>query len=130
MAAIIFSALAMTAIVGIRYLLTSGGFALATRLKHPGLYRGLEPQMRREIGWSLASAAIYGIPAGVVADGPRPTIHDYPQPDAIGAAHHLRQRQRQRRKGLQRRQSSNQTGRCTYPKPSHTHTSTRAHWVG
>src|SRR3546814_1685476 len=67
--AILFSALAMTAIVGVRYLITSGAFALATRLKHPGLYRGLEPQMRREIGWSLASAAIYGIPAGIVAWG-------------------------------------------------------------
>ena len=33
-------ALAMTLIVGGRYLLSSGGFALATRLKHPGLYRG------------------------------------------------------------------------------------------
>ncbi len=66
---IVFSALAMTAIVGVRYLISSGGFALATRIRHPGLYRGLEPQMRREIGWSLASAAIYGIPAGVVAWG-------------------------------------------------------------
>lgn len=69
MAAILFSALAMTLIVGVRYLISSGGFALATRIKHPGLYRGLEPQMKREIGWSLASAAIYGIPAGVVAWG-------------------------------------------------------------
>ena len=67
--ALLWSALAMTLIVGVRYLLSSGGFALATRLKHPGLYRGLEPQMRREIGWSLASAAIYGMPAGVVAWG-------------------------------------------------------------
>lgn len=67
--AILFSALAMTAIVGVRYLITSGAFALATRVRHPGLYRGLEPQMRREIGWSLASAAIYGVPAGVVAWG-------------------------------------------------------------
>ena len=66
---ILFSALAMTAIVGVRYLITSGAFAFATRLKHPGLYRGLEPQMRREIGWSLLSAAIYGIPAGIVAWG-------------------------------------------------------------
>ena len=57
--AIALSALAMTLIVGGRYLLSSGGFALATRLKHPGLYRG----------WSLASAAIYGIPAGIVAWG-------------------------------------------------------------
>ena len=68
-AAILLSALAMTLIVGGRYLLTSGGFALATRIRHPGLYTGLEPQMRREIGWSLASAAIYGIPAGIVAWG-------------------------------------------------------------
>ncbi|MBL7396114.1 fatty acid hydroxylase family protein, partial [Escherichia coli] len=55
--AILLSALAMTAIVGVRYLLASGGFALATRLRHPGLYRGLDRQIRREIGWSLASAA-------------------------------------------------------------------------
>lgn len=67
--ALIASALAMTAIVGVRYLLTSGGFALATRLRHPGLYTGLDRQMRREIAWSLASAAIYGIPAGVIAWG-------------------------------------------------------------
>src|SRR5690606_39825336 len=68
-AAIALSALAMTLIVGGRYLLSSGAFALATRLRHPGLYRGREAQIRREIGWSLASAAIYGIPAGVVAWG-------------------------------------------------------------
>jgi lathosterol oxidase len=67
--AILLSALAMTAIVGVRYLITSGAFAAATRAKHPGLYRGLDRQMRREIGWSLASAAIYGVPAGVVAWG-------------------------------------------------------------
>jgi len=67
--AILLSALAMTLIVGVRYLLASGGFALATRLRHPGLYAGLTPQIRREIGWSLASAAIYGVPAGVVAWG-------------------------------------------------------------
>ena len=67
--AILLSAVAMTVIVGVRYLLTSGAFAAATRARHPGLYRGLDRQMRREIGWSLASAAIYGIPAGVVAWG-------------------------------------------------------------
>lgn len=67
--AIVLSAVAMTLIVGVRYLAASGGFALATRLKHPGLYTGLDPQIRREIGWSLASAAIYGIPAGIVAWG-------------------------------------------------------------
>lgn len=67
--AILLSALAMTLIVGVRYLLSSGAFALATRVKHPGLYRGLDPQIRKEIGWSLASAAIYGAPAGIVAWG-------------------------------------------------------------
>jgi len=65
--AVILSAIAMTLIVGLRYLATSGLFAGLTRLRHPGLYRGLDPQMRREIWWSLASAAIYGVPAGVIA---------------------------------------------------------------
>jgi lathosterol oxidase len=67
--AILASAAAMTVIVGVRYLAVSGGFALATRLRSPGLYAGLDRQMRREIGWSLASAAIYGVPAGVIAWG-------------------------------------------------------------
>jgi sterol desaturase/sphingolipid hydroxylase (fatty acid hydroxylase superfamily) len=67
--AIPLSALAMTLIVGVRYLIFSGAFAWATRARHPGLYTGLDAQMRREIGWSLASAAIYGIPAGIVAWG-------------------------------------------------------------
>jgi Delta7-sterol 5-desaturase len=66
---ILLSALAMSAIVAVRYLAASGGFALATRAKHRGLYAGLDPQIRREIAWSLASAAIYGAPAGVVAWG-------------------------------------------------------------
>jgi Delta7-sterol 5-desaturase len=66
---ILFAALAMTVIVAVRYLLSSGGFALATRVRQPGLYTGLDRQIRREIGWSLASAAIYGIPAGLVAWG-------------------------------------------------------------
>ena len=63
------SALAMTAIVGVRYLLTSGLFAWITSRVRPGLYRGLRPQIGRELKWSLLSAAIYGIPAGVVAWG-------------------------------------------------------------
>jgi Delta7-sterol 5-desaturase len=67
--AILLSALAMTIIVGVRYLIVSGGFAFATKIKHPGLYQGLDAQMRREIYWSLASAAIYGVPAGVIAWG-------------------------------------------------------------
>src|SRR5688500_8874348 len=69
MTAIAISALAMTAIVALRYLAASGAFAFVTSKVRPGLYRGLAPQIRREIGWSLASAAIYGIPAGVVAWG-------------------------------------------------------------
>lgn len=67
--AILLSAVAMTAIVGVRYLIVSGLFAAATRAKHPGLYAGLDPQIRREIWWSLASAAIYGAPAGIIAWG-------------------------------------------------------------
>jgi lathosterol oxidase len=67
--AVLVSALAMTAIVALRYLASSGLFAWLTRRLHPGLYAGLDPQIRREIGWSLASAAIYGVPAGVVAWG-------------------------------------------------------------
>ena len=63
------SALAMTLIVAVRYLVTSGGFALATRFVRPGAYAGLEAQIRREIAWSLASAAIYGVPAGIAAWG-------------------------------------------------------------
>lgn len=69
MNAVLLSALAMTAIVALRYLITSGGFAWATARVRPGLYRGLDPQIRKEIAWSLASAAIYGIPAGIVAWG-------------------------------------------------------------
>ncbi|HKU05908.1 MAG TPA: sterol desaturase family protein [Bradyrhizobium sp.] len=67
--AIIASAAAMTAIVGLRYLIASGCFAWITGRVRPGLYRGLDRQIRREIGWSLLSAAIYGIPAGVIAWG-------------------------------------------------------------
>ena len=67
--ALLYSALAMTLIVALRYLAASGVFAVATHWRRPGLYAGLDRQIRREIGWSLASAAIYGIPAGIVAWG-------------------------------------------------------------
>lgn len=63
------SALAMSAIVALRYVATSGFFAWLTARVRPGAHAGLEPQIRREIGWSLASAAIYGVPAGIVAWG-------------------------------------------------------------
>jgi Delta7-sterol 5-desaturase len=61
------SALAMTLIVGVRYLVTSGAFAWLTQVKYPGLYAGLKPQIAREMRWSLLSAGIYGIPAGLTA---------------------------------------------------------------
>lgn len=66
---LLIAALLMTVIVAVRYLLVSGGFALATRARHPGLYSGQRRQIGREIGWSLLSAAIYGVPAGIVAWG-------------------------------------------------------------
>lgn len=69
MLALILSALAMTVIVAARYVLTSGLFAFATARVRPGLYRGLGQQIRMEVGWSLVSCAIYGIPAGVIAWG-------------------------------------------------------------
>jgi Delta7-sterol 5-desaturase len=65
----ILTSFAMTGIIAIRYALTSGAFAYATRLLRPGLYRGLERQIGREIGWSLLSATIYGVPAGLVMWG-------------------------------------------------------------
>jgi len=65
--AIFFSAMAMTAIIALRYGVTSGFFAWLTERRLPGRHRALRPQIHREIGWSLASAAIYGLPAGVIA---------------------------------------------------------------
>jgi Delta7-sterol 5-desaturase len=67
MVSITLSAIVMSVIVGVRYLITSGGFAWLTRRKYPALYDGLSPQIRREIFWSLASAGIYGAPAGIAA---------------------------------------------------------------
>ena len=66
---ILLSALAMTGIVAARYLASSGFFALLTSRVRPGHHARLGSQIRREIGWSMASAAIYGIPAGLVAWG-------------------------------------------------------------
>lgn len=67
--AALLSALAMTGIVGARYLGTSGFFAWLTQRVRPGLYRDRDAQIGMEIRWSLVSAAIYGIPAGIVAWG-------------------------------------------------------------
>ncbi|WP_106640425.1 sterol desaturase family protein [Allosphingosinicella vermicomposti] len=63
------SALAMTLIVAIRYVGVSGGFAWLTCRRFPDLYDGKDVQIRREIQWSILSAAIYGLPAGIVAWG-------------------------------------------------------------
>ncbi len=65
----VLSMLAMTLIVALRYALSSGFFAWLTERVRPGLHGGLNRQIRSEIGWSLASAAIYGMPAGLIAWG-------------------------------------------------------------
>lgn len=67
--AVIISALAMTAIVALRYAATSGFFAWLTERRYPGRHAGLTDQIRREMRWSLASAAFYGVPAGIIAWG-------------------------------------------------------------
>ena len=63
------SAAAMSAIIAVRYLITSGGFAWLTRLVHPHLYDNRARQIRSEIAYSLLSAAIYGVPAGILLWG-------------------------------------------------------------
>ena len=68
-AGLIVSIVAMSAIVAVRYLITSGGFAWLTNRRLPGLYSGRSPQIRKEVAWSLASAIIYGAPAGLLAWG-------------------------------------------------------------
>ncbi|GAB5348658.1 hypothetical protein TMRO357_02328 [Alteriqipengyuania sp. 357] len=67
--AILLSTLAMIGIVALRYLAVSGAFAALTTRVRPGYHAGLQRQIRREIGWSLVSAAIFGIPAGIVGFG-------------------------------------------------------------
>ena len=67
--ALILSVLAMTIIVGVRYLAVSGMFAWLTDRRLPGLYADRGSQIRKEIGWSLASAFIYAAPAGILAWG-------------------------------------------------------------
>ena len=67
--ALLIVSLAVTLIVALRYLLTSGLFAYATAKMRPGLYDGKRAQIAREVRWSLLSAAIYGVPAGIVLWG-------------------------------------------------------------
>lgn len=63
----LFAAIAMTAIVAARYVLTSGGFAWLGSKLVPGLHDGLNKQIGAEVRWSLLSAVIYGVPAGLAA---------------------------------------------------------------
>src|SRR5512141_2985042 len=75
MTALILTALAMCLIVAARYLAISGLFAWTSRKVRPDVYAPTDPkkaarlakQIQREIGWSLLSAVIYGLPSGIVA---------------------------------------------------------------
>jgi sterol desaturase/sphingolipid hydroxylase (fatty acid hydroxylase superfamily) len=67
--ALLIASLAVTLIVALRYMLASGLFAFITGRMRPGLYAGKATQMGKEIRWSLLSAAIYGVPAGIVLWG-------------------------------------------------------------
>jgi sterol desaturase/sphingolipid hydroxylase (fatty acid hydroxylase superfamily) len=67
--AVLIAGFAVTIIVALRYLLASGLFAYITHVAHPGLYAGRGKQIAQEIRWSLLSAAIYGVPAGIVLWG-------------------------------------------------------------
>lgn len=67
--ALLLGALLMTAIVAARYFAVSGGLAWLTLRRHPiagPLPHLRAKQVRREIGWSLLAAVIYGVPAGIV----------------------------------------------------------------
>ena len=57
---------AMTAMVAIRYFLSSGLFAWATMRLRPGQYDGLDEQIGKEIRWSLIAAVFYGAPTGLI----------------------------------------------------------------
>ncbi len=67
--ALLIAGLAVTVIVALRYVLTSGLFALITARVRPGLYAGRARQIGREVRWSLLSAVVYGAPAGIVLWG-------------------------------------------------------------
>lgn len=65
----------MCCIVAVRYLAISGFFSWTARRRRPDIYvpeapkqaMRLKRQIRTEIGWSLISAIIYGVPAGIAA---------------------------------------------------------------
>lgn len=66
---LILALLGTSAIVATRYALVSGAFHWLTERRNPGSYRALGDQIRREIGWSMSAAFIYGVPAGLVLWG-------------------------------------------------------------
>lgn len=61
--------LGTSAIVAGRYAVVSGAFHWLTERQRPGSYAALGHQIRREIGWSLTAALIYGVPAGLMLWG-------------------------------------------------------------
>ncbi|MEL6530373.1 MAG: sterol desaturase family protein [Pseudomonadota bacterium] len=73
--ALLIVSLATSVVVALRYFLSSGLFAWVTQKLRPGLYEGLDRQIRREIRWSLIATVIYGAPAGIVFWGWR--HHDW-----------------------------------------------------
>ena len=82
--ALLIVSVTVTAIVGLRYVLTSGLFAWVTTRIRPGLYDGRAKQIGREVRWSMIAAAIYGTPAGIVLWGWR--HHGWTQMTADWAA--------------------------------------------
>lgn len=64
--ALLIVSLVVSAIVALRYMLSSGLFAWVTARQRPGLYAGKGSQIGREIRWSMIAALIYGTPAGIV----------------------------------------------------------------
>ncbi len=75
MTALWISLVGMCLIVAARYLAVSGLFAWSARRVRPDIYAPADPkkaarlakQIRREIGWSLLAAILYGLPAGFAA---------------------------------------------------------------
>ncbi|WP_090199485.1 sterol desaturase family protein [Erythrobacter sp. HL-111] len=64
--ALLFASFATSVMVALRYFLAAGLFSWLTERVRPGLYAAQGAQIRREIGWSLTAAAIYGAPAGLM----------------------------------------------------------------
>ncbi len=63
------SVIAMSVIVAARYFAVSGLFAWLTERRQPGRHALQKRQIRREMAWSLSSAIIYALPAGLLAWG-------------------------------------------------------------